>query len=130
MEKFIGMAIKCEKVTTPARKHTRSENPRVYMILFNRSNSPLIRAKSCTTHSFSFSKLSSEMDLDASTMTNKSILVALQGTPRKLISGMRLSVGGAVGIATVGARVGRLVGAAVVLIKQLVFGHEIPAAST
>jgi len=70
------------------------------------------------------------MDLEASTITNKSILVATQGTPTKVILGNCLIVGGAVGTVTVGEIVGRLVGAAVVLMMHVIFGHTIPALST
>jgi hypothetical protein len=59
----------------------------------------LIPANKFCNHTFSFWKLSSDIDFEASTITNKSMLSVIQGIPVKESSG---------NIRTVGAGVGRL----------------------
>jgi hypothetical protein len=75
-------------------------------------------------------KLSSVIDLDASTITNKSMFRLWQGTPVKVIFGSGFIVGCTVG--RTGAVVGRVVGARVVVvgIMHCMFGQAIPALST
>jgi hypothetical protein len=115
-------------VTIPARKQNRSEYPKAAICEFIRTNSFLVLLNNCFNHTFSLAKPSSEMDLDASTITNKSILPVLHGIPVNVMLANGLTVGAGVGrMLDVGAKVGRFVGLAVVLIMQLEFGHTIPA---
>jgi hypothetical protein len=124
------MSIKYANVTTPARKHILSENPKaaIWELIF--TNSSLICAKKLFNQAFSCSKPRSDIDLDASKMTNRSMLEVWQGSPVKLRFAKGVVVGGGVGRRTVGAKVGRFVGVDVVLRRHVAFGQTIPALST
>jgi hypothetical protein len=117
-------------VTIPHRKHNLSENPRAAIWLFNRVNSSFVLLNVCLSQTFDLSKLSSEIDFDASTMTNKSMLLVLQGRPWKVILFNILGIGGGVGGGDiVGALVGRPVGSGVGGTHRM-SGQVIPATST